>query len=130
MRSKISLFIACLAVFFVTHTNAGTIIGSLTTVTTAQTNSPTFMTNQALINMPVVYVSSIVTTSNSYTGCFRWSFDNVTFYTNASPVFYPTVTNGTVTINPQVISVPVYVQMLAITNAGQIGAMQIGAFTP
>ena len=112
--------------------HAGILIGSLSTITTAQTNSPTFQTNTALITLPAIYVSNgNISNTNSYTGYFRWSVDNVNFYTNGSPAFSPTVTNAsTYTIGAQTVSVPVYVQMLAITNASQSGTIQIGVVTP
>jgi hypothetical protein len=111
---------------------AGVLIGSLSTVTTAQTNSPTFQTNTALVTLPTVYVSNgNLTSTNSYTGYFRWSVDGSNFYTNGSPAFSPTATNAaTYTIGAQTISVPVYVQLLAVTNVSQTGTIQIGAVVP
>ena len=112
--------------------DAAILIGSLSTVTTAQTNSPTFQTNIAYINLPQVSVSNNgLATTNAYTGYFRWSLDNTTFYTNGSPAFNPSTTNaGTATIAPQTVAVPIYIQMVAITNAGNTSTIQIGASTP
>ena len=129
MKKILSIALLCLAVASV---RAGTLLGSLTTVTTSQTNSATFVTNTAVITLPTIYVSNgNVSATNSYTGYFRWSLDNVTFYTNGSPAFSPSATNAaTYTISGQSVSVPVYVQMLAVTNVSQVGTIQIGAFTP
>lgn len=133
MKKTLSIaIIAALCVFLVGSANAGTLIGALSTVTTAQTNTPTFVTNTATITLPQIYVSNgNITATNSYSGYFRWSLDGTTFFTNGSPAFSPTATNAaTYNIAPQTVSVPVYVQMLAITNASQNGTIQIGVFTP
>jgi len=130
-------FLALLILLFVfalllTPARAGILIGSLTTITTAQTNSPTFVTNNAYISIPQVTISNNgLSATNSYTGCFRWSLDGTTFFTNNTPIFNPSVTNaGSVTIAPQVVTVPVYVQMLAITNPAAVGAIQLGVTSP
>jgi hypothetical protein len=128
MKKTLSILAAVLLLAL--GVKAGTLIGSLTTISTPATNSVTFTTNTASIALPVIYVSSNVSATNSYNGFFRWSFDGTTFYTNNSPVFFPAVTNGTTTVAPQVVSVPVYIQMYAVTNAGQVGPVQVGAFTP
>lgn len=113
---------------------AGILLGSLSTITTATTNSPTFQTNTVQIPLPTIYVSNgNLTSTNSYTGSFRWSFDNVTFYTNSSPQFNPASTNaGTTTIGAQTASVTIYIQMQAQTNAApsNTGTITIGATTP
>lgn len=112
--------------------NGGILIGSLSTVTTAQTNSATFQTNTAQINLPQVSVSNNnLAITNAYSGYFRWSFDGVTFYTNASPVFIPSTTNaGTATIPQQTITVPIMVQMVAITNTANTSTIQLGVTSP
>lgn len=125
------LFSIVVALFLVSgFARAAVLFNSLITITTAQTNTATFVTNTAAISLPLIYVSNATSATNSFTGFFRWSFDNSTFYTNACPPFIPATTNGTTTIQPQVISVPVYIQMLAVTNVGQVGPVQVGAFTP
>jgi hypothetical protein len=111
---------------------AGIIIGTLSPITTASTNSSTFVTNTVYLNLPVVLVANNgLAITNAYSGLFRYSFDNTTFYTNASPVFYPTVTNAaSYTIQAQAISVPIYIQLLAITNSANTVTINIGASTP
>ena len=111
---------------------AGVLIGSLSPVTTATTNTPTFQTNTAYITLPTVFVSNNgLAITNAYYGYFRWSFDNSTFYTNASPVFVPTTTNaGSATIAAQTVAVPIYIQMVAITNSANTSAISLGVSTP
>lgn len=111
---------------------AGILIGSLSAVTTAQTNSATFQTNTAYVSLPQITVSNNgLAITNAYTGYFRWSFDNTTFYTNSSPVFVPTTTNaGSATIAAQSVAVPIYIQMVAITNAANTSAIQLGVTSP
>jgi len=125
-----------LAVLFllVATSRAGIIFGSLSAITTAQTNSATFMTNTAYVTIPQIFVSNNgLAITNAYTGYFRFSIDGgTTFYTNNSPAFVPTVTNAaTATVYSQTIAIPVLVQMLAITNP-VVGntQVQIGVTTP
>ena len=111
---------------------AAILLGNLSPVTTAQTNTSTFVTATANINLPQVTVSNnALSATNSYSGYFRWSFDGVNFYTNSSPTFNPaTNAAGSSTISPQTISVPIYVQMLAITNTANTSAIQLGVTSP
>lgn len=126
------LFLAAVSVALVENSRGALLIGSLSTITTSSTNSATFMTNQASITLPQISVSNNgLAISNAYTGSFRWSLDNVTFYTNSSPQFNPSTTNaGTTVIYGQTITVPVYVQMVAITNTANTTQIQIGVSSP
>ena len=133
VRAVFLITIGVFGVLAVQPARAGNLIGAGSLITTAQTNSATFTTNVATVNLPVIYVSNgNITATNSYTGYFRYSFDNVTFFTNASPAFSPTSSNSaTYTIQPQTFTVPVYVQMLAVTNSSaNTGAINISVFTP
>jgi hypothetical protein len=129
---KIFISILILAACFAADTRAGTLIGSQSTITTATTNSATFITNTVNVNLPQVFVANNgLSITNAYYGFFRWSFDNTTFYTNTSPVFIPTVTNAaSYTIQAQTVAVPVYIQLLAVTNTANTSVITIGATTP
>ncbi len=111
---------------------SGVLIGSLSPITTASTNSSTIITNTVNLSVPVIFVSNNgLAITNAYSGLFRYSFDGTTFYTNSSPVWYPTVTNAaTYTILSQNIAVPVYIQLLAITNTANTVTINLGASTP
>lgn len=113
--------------------NAAILIGSLTTVTTATTNTATFQTNYAYIQLPqITVVHNGISATNSFQGSFRWSVDNVNFYTNSSPQFFPSATNNLAsdTISAQTVTVPIYVQMLATTNSANTGTIQLGVTSP
>jgi hypothetical protein len=133
---KLSLFSAILvftlALFSAPPAKAGFLIGNLSPVTTATTNSPTFLTNTAYIPLPQITVyNNALSTNTAYSGYFRWSFDNVTFYTNASPTFTPSTTNaGQASIAQQGVQVPIYIQVGAITNSASTSAIQLGISTP
>ena len=124
--------LALLLLVLTSQGNAAILIGSLSPVLTAQTNSTTFQTNTAQVTLPQVTVSNNnLSTNIAYSGFFRWSFDGVNFFTNSSPVFTPASTNaGSSTISPQTVSVPIYVQMLAITNLASTLPIQIGITSP
>ncbi len=111
---------------------AGVLIGTLSPITTASTNSSTFVTNTAILVLPNIYLANNgLAITNAYTGFFRWSFDNTTFYTNGSPAFIPTATNAaSYVISAQAISVPIYIQLLAVTNTANTVTINIGASTP
>lgn len=109
------------------------LFGSLSAITTAATNSATFMTNTALVYLPQVTISNNgLAITNAYTGAFRFSIDNgTTWFTNNSPIFTPTSTNAaSYTIASQVVSIPIQVQLLATTNAANTLALQLGATSP
>ena len=109
------------------------LFGSLSPVSTATTNSTTFMTNTAAVYVPQVTVSNNgLAITNAYTGAFRFSIDNgSTWFTNNSPIFTPTATNAaSYTIAAQVIQIPIQVQLLATTNAANTTAIQLGATSP
>lgn len=108
------------------------LIGSLSPIITATTNSVTFVTGSATINLPQITVSNNgLAATNAYQGSFRWSFDGVNFYTNSSPQFFPTnTTAGSITVGAQSVVVPIYVQMLATTNNGNMSQIQIGVTSP
>ncbi len=130
MKTRLILF--ALIALLSRPAHAGVIIGSLSPITTASTNSSTFVTNTIYLSLPTILVANNgLAITNAYSGLFRWSFDNTTFYTNASPVFYPTTTNAaSYTIQPQAIAVPIYVQLLAVTNSANTTTISIGASTP
>jgi hypothetical protein len=132
MKKILTLLTLSALLSILPDTRAAILIGSLSTVTTAQTNTATFQTNTAFIPLPTITVSNgALSATNSYAGYFRWSFDGTTFYTNASPVFYPASTNaGSVTVSSQTISVPIMVQMVAITNAANTGTITLGVTSP
>ena len=113
---------------------AGILFGgfTLTTVTTAQTNSASFYTNTGYIYLPQVTITNnTLSISNAYQGYFRWSFDGITFYTNNSPIFIPTNTTAATYVVPQQsVALPIIVQMLAITNSANTGTIQVGATSP
>jgi len=137
IMKKLLLFLALavfLAVFLAAFPARATIlIGGLSPITTAQTNSATILTNTAYVSVPQVSVSNNgLAITNAYWGCFRFSIDNgSTWFTNNSPIFNPAVTNaGTTVIFAQTIQVPIQVQMLAITNTANTSQIQIGVSTP
>ena len=114
--------------------SAAPLIGSLSTITTATTNSASFATNTASIYLPQVTISNNgLAFTNSYIGAFRFSIDNgTTWFTNNSPVFIPTATNAaSYTISAQVVQIPIQIQLLATTNviSGQT-TIQLGATSP
>ena len=112
---------------------ASPLLGSLSPITTAFTNSATFTTNTAALYLPQVTLSNNgLAITNAYTGAFRFSIDNgTTWFTNNSPLFIPTVTNAaSYTIAAQVVSVPIQVQLIATTNTANTSVIQIGATTP
>lgn len=127
------ILLLCLALLgFTSAVRAGVLIGSLSPIIYASTNSTTFLTNTTYLTVPVIYVSNNgLAITNAYSGLFRYSFDNSTFYTNASPVFIPTATNAaTYTISGQTIAVPIYIQMIAYTNTANTSTVNIGVSTP
>ena len=121
-----------LASIFSYQAKSAILIGSLSPIVTATTNTPSFITNNAYVSLPQISVSNNgLAITNAYTGSFRWSFDNVTFFTNSSPQFNPSVTNaGTTTIGAQTVILPVYIQMVAITNTANTTQIQIGVSSP
>lgn len=132
MRKALFILLLALICLAWQAASAAILIGSLSPITTAQTNSTTFQTNTAYINLPQVSVSNNqLAITNAYTGYFRWSLDGTTFYTNNSPAFVPSTTNaGTAVISPQTVSVPIYIQMVAITNTANTSTIQLGVSTP
>jgi hypothetical protein len=109
------------------------LFGSLSTITTATTNSATFLTNTAAVYMPQVTISNNgLAITNAYTGAFRFSIDNgSTWFTNNSPIFTPTSTNAaSYTIAGQVIQIPILIQLSATTNAANTTTIQLGATSP
>jgi hypothetical protein len=129
---KIFTFLVLVAFLTGLEARAGVLIGSLSAVVTATTNTPTFVTNNCYLNVPQITVShSQLATTNSFSGAFRWSFDNVTFYTNNSPIFFPSVTNtSSDTVVAQQIAIPLYIQMLAITNTANTTNIFLGVSSP
>lgn len=132
MKRLFAAIILASLVLSIVPARAGILIGSLSPITTPSTNTASFQTNTAFVTLPQFTVSNNgLSISNAYTGAFRWSFDNVTFYTNASPQFNPSTTNaGSVTIAPQTVQVPIYVQMIATTNTANTSTIQIGVSSP
>ena len=131
---KLILIFALSALVCVTA-RAGFLFGgvSLTTITTAQTNSPAFYTNSGYIFAPQVTITNAaLSISNAYIGLFRFSIDNgTTWFTNSSPVFIPTNTAAmTYVIQPQTFQFPVIEQMLAITNTANTAAISLSATSP
>ncbi len=129
---RILTLLTALALTLALPSRGGVLIGSLSPITTASTNSTTIVTNTIYLNLPVIFVSNNgLAITNAYSGLFRWSFDGTTFYTNASPVWYPTATNAaTYTIQSQSIPIPIQIQLLAITNTANTVTINIGASTP
>ena len=112
---------------------AAILIGSLSSIITAQTNTPTLQTNSAYLSINQISVSNNgLAITNAYIGSFRFSLDNgSTWFTNNSPQFNPAVTNaGTTTISAQSITLPIQVQMVAITNTANTTLIQIGVTSP
>ena len=131
MKKLISfaVVIAVLAVTFSAH--AGYLFGGMTLspITTAQTNSPTFITNNAYVSIPALSVTNnALAITNAYIGVFRYSPDNgTTWFTNSSPVFTPTQTGATnYPLSAQSFSIPLQFQMLAITNTANTSTINIG----
>ena len=137
-RVLLSLFLTLLChAAAISISNAGILIGSGTAIITPTTNSSTFLTNTVQISLPQITVyNSGLQATNDYTGSFRWSIDMTTFYTNGSPQFQPPNTNNTlstgvgVTIASRTLNLPIYVQMLATTNAGHTGTISVGVTSP
>lgn len=129
-----TLFLFALMAALTFSARAGLILGgyTLTTITTAGTNTSTFLTNVVYIPLPQITVTNTaISSTNSYTGFFRWSVDNVNFFTNASPAFYPSTTNAAATaVAQQYVAVPIYVQMVAYTNAANTTTINIGVTSP
>jgi hypothetical protein len=129
---KLILYATVFAVFgSVFAARAGYLFGGMTlsTITTAQTNSPTFITNNAYVTIPALSVTNnALSITNAYIGVFRYSPDNgTTWFTNSSPVFTPTQTGATnYPINAQSFAIPLEFQMLAITNAANTSVINIG----
>ena len=112
---------------------AGILIGSMSTITTAVTNSPPIQTNTAYLSLPQISVSNNgLSMTNAYNGSFRWSIDNgATWFTNASPQFNPAVTNaGTTVIASQTVALPIIVEMQATTNVANTTTIQMGVTSP
>ena len=112
---------------------AGILIGSMSTITTAVTNSPPIQTNTAYLSLPQISVSNNgLSMTNAYNGSFRWSIDNgTTWFTNASPQFNPAVTNaGTTVIASQTVALPIIVEMQATTNVANTTTIQMGVTSP
>ena len=126
-----AIIIAFLMVFGISS-RAGILIGSLSPVTTSTTNTPTFLTGAAYLTLPQITVSNNgLSMTNAYNGSFRWSFDGVNWFTNASPQFNPSSTNaGSTTILAQTVTVPIQVQMMATTNSANTSSIQLGVTTP
>ena len=121
-----------LFLFLVVACRAGFIIGSLSPVVTNPTNSVTFVTNTATIYLPQITVqNNALSMTNAFVGSFRWSFDNVTFYTNGSPQFSPPGTAaGSTTVAAQNLQIPIYIQMQATTNVANTSTIQLGVSSP
>jgi len=134
MKKIIAIF-ALLLVCAAVSLRAAYLFGGMTlsTVVTASTNSPTFYTNTGYVYLPQVTITNgPLSITNAYYGYFRFSIDGgVTFFTNNSPVYIPQTTAATnVVITPQAAPIPVIVQMFAVTNTANTGAIQIGATSP
>ena len=133
MKRFFIFLILALVCFGAVESRAGILIGSLSPITTALTNSATFQTNTAYLSVPQISVSNNgLAITNAYTGSFRFSIDGgTTFFTNNSPQFNPASTNaGTYAINAQTIQIPIMVQMIATTNAANTSTIQIGVTSP
>ena len=130
---KLFAFLA-LAVFLAgIDARAAILIGSLSPITTLTTNSTTFQTNTAYVNIPQITVSNNgLSITNAYNGSFRFSIDNGnTWFTNNSPQFNPATTNAGVTvITAQTVQIPIAVQMLATTNTANTSTISIGVTSP
>lgn len=131
---KIAILIS-FCVCFVFAANAGQLFGSfqLTTLTTAQSNSPPFYTNLASVFIPSCSVTNVaLSISNAYIGVYRFSLDGgSTYFTNGSPVFIPTNTAAaTYAIPGQFVQIPIIIEMLAITNTANTGTIQLGVTSP
>lgn len=130
---KLFTFLVLSAFLVGFESRAAILIGSLSTITTAQTNTPTFQTNTAYLSIPQISVSNNgLAITNAYVGSFRFSIDNgTTWFTNSSPQFYPAVTNaGTAVIYAQTVQIPIQIQMVAITNTANTTTIQIGVTSP
>jgi hypothetical protein len=90
------------------------------------------LTGAAYLTLPQITVSNNgLSMTNAYNGSFRWSFDGVNWFTNASPQFNPSSTNaGSTTILAQTVTVPIQVQMMATTNSANTSSIQLGVTTP
>lgn len=133
MKRLFPFLILALFVFGAAKSTAAILIGSMSTITTAQTNSAVIQTNTAYISIPQVTVSNNgLAITNAYSGYFRFSIDGgTTYFTNNSPVFIPTATNAaSYTITAQTIQIPIQIQLLAITNTANTSTIQIGASSP
>jgi hypothetical protein len=135
MKRFFTFLILALVVFGAVESRAAILLGGLTTVVTAQTNTTTFQTNTAYLSIPQVTVSNGgLSTNTAYSGFFRFSIDNgTTWFTNNSPNFTPTSTNSaSYPIAAQTIQVPIQVQMLAITNVSPNNNLpiQLGITSP
>jgi hypothetical protein len=133
IMKKLFTFLALMAFLSGIESRAAILIGSLSPITTATTNSPTFATNTAYVSLPQISVSNNgLAISNAYNGSFRFSIDNgTTWFTNNSPQFNPATTNAGVTvILAQTVQIPIQVQMLATTNTANTSTIQIGVTSP
>jgi hypothetical protein len=132
MKKLLSLLVLA-AVLAGVNSPAAILIGSLSTITTAQTNSTTILTNTSYVSIPQVTVSNnVLAITNAYSGLFRFSIDNgTTWFTNNSPVFIPTATNAaSYTVYAQTVQIPIQIQLVAITNTANTSTIQIGVTTP
>ena len=134
MKKSVSALLVLL-VFALLSARAAYLFGgmTLTTVVTATTNSPAFYTNTGYVYLPQVTITNnALSITNAYYGYFRFSIDGGnTYFTNNSPVYIPQTTAATnVVILPQAAPIPVIVEMYAVTNTANTGAIQIGATSP
>ena len=133
MKRFLTSLVLAAALLVGLESRATILIGSLSAITTAVTNSPPIQTNTAYLSLPQISVSNNgLAITNAYTGSFRWSIDNgTTWFTNSSPQFNPAVTNaGTTVIYPQTVALPIIVEMQATTNVANTSTIQIGVTTP
>ena len=130
---KLLSFLVLATFLAVFESRAAILIGSLSPITTAQTNSTTFQTNTAYVSIPQISVSNNgLAITNAYIGSFRFSIDGgTTWFTNSSPQFNPAATNaGTTIITAQTVQIPIQIQMVAITNSANTSTIQIGVSSP
>src|ERR1017187_1880216 len=118
MKHFFSFLLVAAMLFCAVESRAGIIIGNftLTTITTAQSNTVPVFTNTAYFYIPqiVTITNNTLSISNAYIGMFRYSPDNgTTWFTNNCPVFIPTNAAAmTYTIGAQQFQVPMVMELL------------------
>ncbi len=118
-----------LAFGLISSARADTVIfGSLISMVTSPTNSAVLQTNTVSIPVGKILISNGgLTVTGAFTGNLQFSVDR-TNYLNIGTPYSPAATNATTdTIQPQIVSFPIYFRLSASTNGANTAIPSIGA---